>query len=129
MLIVPEGSIDFSLISGRILLKEVKYHSSNQTVKILKAQIQWRYWIRRPATEKDIPSTQGEDSTCFAVKVSLSAQVGLQSIRVDPLAVSKSRFKEWNGFCTIELLPTTTLLLRWRSETRQFPGRLLRGTS
>ncbi|KAH7927135.1 hypothetical protein BV22DRAFT_1193843 [Leucogyrophana mollusca] len=51
---VQIGSIHFSILAGRILLKDVRYHSSNQTIKIVKAQIVWRYWIRLPATEDDL---------------------------------------------------------------------------
>ncbi|KAF5393264.1 hypothetical protein D9757_000624 [Collybiopsis confluens] len=57
------GSIHFSILSGRILFKDIRYHSSNQTAKIVKAQIAWRYWIRRPTTEEEIGlSLGGEDS-------------------------------------------------------------------
>jgi|SRR5882762_3128117 hypothetical protein len=53
-LIPPPGSIHFAPLAGRILLKDVRYHSSNQTIKIVKAQILWRYWIRSPTTEEDL---------------------------------------------------------------------------
>ncbi|KAF5370617.1 hypothetical protein D9758_002040 [Tetrapyrgos nigripes] len=56
-----KGSIQFSILSGRILLKDVHYHSSNQTIKVVKAQIAWRYWIRRPTTEEEIGLSLGED--------------------------------------------------------------------
>ncbi|EGO25461.1 hypothetical protein SERLADRAFT_415036 [Serpula lacrymans var. lacrymans S7.9] len=48
---------------GWILLKDVRYHSSNQTIKIVKAQITWRYWLRQPATEDDLNRAHvgGED--------------------------------------------------------------------
>lgn len=55
------GSIHFSLIGGRILLKDVHYHSSNQTIKVVKGQVQWRYWIRRPTSEEEIGTRSGED--------------------------------------------------------------------
>ena len=43
-------------------MKDVTYHSSNQTVKVVKAQLQWRYWIRRPTSEQEIrPILGGED--------------------------------------------------------------------
>ncbi|KII92575.1 hypothetical protein PLICRDRAFT_134291 [Plicaturopsis crispa FD-325 SS-3] len=48
------GSIHFSLLAGRILLKDFRYHSSNQSIRIVKAQISWRYWLRRPAHSADI---------------------------------------------------------------------------
>jgi len=59
------GSIHFSLLAGRILLKDVRYHSSNQTMKIVKGQIQWRYWIRRPTSEEEINSARGEECKCL----------------------------------------------------------------
>ena len=55
------GSIHFSLLTGRILLKDVRYHSSNQTIKVVTGQLQWRYWTRRPTSEEDLNSTRGED--------------------------------------------------------------------
>ena len=48
------GSIHFSLLAGRILLKEFQYHSSNQTVKVVNGQIIWRYWIRNPTRQQDV---------------------------------------------------------------------------
>ena len=54
------GSIHFSILAGRILLKDVHYHSSNQTIKLVKGQISWRYWIRKPTTEEDISYVGGE---------------------------------------------------------------------
>ncbi|KAJ6593973.1 hypothetical protein B0H19DRAFT_1365929 [Mycena capillaripes] len=48
------GSIHFSILTGRILIKDFRYHSSNQTIKIVRGSIEWRYWIRRPASGDDI---------------------------------------------------------------------------
>ncbi|KAJ4483345.1 hypothetical protein J3R30DRAFT_3834330, partial [Lentinula aciculospora] len=59
------GSIHFSILSGRILLKNVRYHSSNQTVKIVKAQVAWRFWIRRPTTEEEIGLSLGGGKLAF----------------------------------------------------------------
>ncbi|EAU91786.1 hypothetical protein CC1G_04554 [Coprinopsis cinerea okayama7 len=56
---VEIGSIHFSLPAGRILFKDLCYHSSNQTIKIVKGQLQWRYWIRRPMTEEEISTGRG----------------------------------------------------------------------
>ncbi|KAF8554692.1 hypothetical protein OG21DRAFT_1508579 [Imleria badia] len=57
------GSIHFSILAGRILLKDVVYHSGNQTIKVVKAQVSWRYWLRVPATEDDLNRAHvgGED--------------------------------------------------------------------
>ncbi|KLO15399.1 hypothetical protein SCHPADRAFT_995885 [Schizopora paradoxa] len=48
------GSVHLSLLAGRILLKNVRYHSSNQTFRIVKCQFSWRYWIRTVAEEEDL---------------------------------------------------------------------------
>jgi hypothetical protein len=65
------GSIHFSLLAGRILVKDVAYHSSNQTIRMVKGQISWRYWIRVPAGEEDLSQARvvGEDvgSMCSGV--------------------------------------------------------------
>ncbi|SJK97793.1 uncharacterized protein ARMOST_01048 [Armillaria ostoyae] len=58
---VSIGSIHFSLLSGRILLKDIRYHSSNQTVKIVKCQIVWRYWVRKPLSEDGVDSALGSE--------------------------------------------------------------------
>lgn len=66
------GSIHFSILAGRILLKDVKYHSSNITVKVVTAQISWRYWLRVPATEDDLNNAHvgGEDcKTAFCLTI------------------------------------------------------------
>ncbi|KAF8070507.1 hypothetical protein FPV67DRAFT_1756074, partial [Lyophyllum atratum] len=59
---VEIGSIHFSLIAGRILLKDVSYHSSNQTIRVVKGHVQWRYWIRRPTSEDEIGANRSERS-------------------------------------------------------------------
>lgn len=57
------GSVHLSLLAGRILFRNVRYHSSNQTVRIVNCQVSWRYWIRRPAEEEDLADDgiDGED--------------------------------------------------------------------
>ncbi|KAI0958666.1 hypothetical protein AcV7_004416 [Taiwanofungus camphoratus] len=60
---VDIGSIHLSVLTGRILLKDLRYYSSNQTIKIVKGQISWRYWIRKPAEDEDLSHARvvGED--------------------------------------------------------------------
>ncbi|KAI6121684.1 hypothetical protein F5141DRAFT_529930 [Pisolithus sp. B1] len=60
---VEIGSIHFSLLAGRILLKDLRYHSSNQTISVVKAQVTWRYWLRATATEDELDQEHvgGED--------------------------------------------------------------------
>ena len=57
------GSIHLSILGGRILIKDFTYHSSNQTIRVVKGQISWRYWIRAPADEDDLSHARvvGED--------------------------------------------------------------------
>ena len=48
------GSIQFSILAGRILFKDLRYYTSNQTVRFVKGQLSWRYWIRKPTEEGDL---------------------------------------------------------------------------
>ncbi|TDL24302.1 hypothetical protein BD410DRAFT_116796 [Rickenella mellea] len=57
---VDFGSVHFSILAGRILFKELRYSSSNQTVRIVKCQLSWRYWLRLTAEEEDF---RGENPT------------------------------------------------------------------
>ncbi|KAF8161147.1 hypothetical protein B0H34DRAFT_654233 [Crassisporium funariophilum] len=75
---VEIGSIHFSLVAGRILLKDFRYHSSNQTMKIIKVQIQWRYWIRRPTSEEEIHSIRGEEAKHSGRLSSCRVQISFQ---------------------------------------------------
>jgi len=58
------GSIHFSLLSGRILLKNVYYHSSNQTINVVKAQITWRYWLRATTTKDNLAQEHVGEEDC-----------------------------------------------------------------
>ncbi|KAI0368271.1 hypothetical protein BV20DRAFT_969313 [Pilatotrama ljubarskyi] len=78
---VKLGSIHFSVLSGRILIKDLRYHSSNQTFRIVKGQISWRYWLRRPAEEEDLSharvigeDTRGKGSSPLSCRVHISLQ-------------------------------------------------------
>ncbi|KAI0665956.1 hypothetical protein C8Q78DRAFT_985325 [Trametes maxima] len=78
---VKLGSIQFSVLGGRILIKDLRYHSSNQTFRIVKGQISWRYWLRRPAEEEDLSharvigdATTGKGSSPLACRVHISLQ-------------------------------------------------------
>lgn len=55
-LILVSGSFHVSLLAGRILVKDFRYHSSNQTIKIVKVQLRWQYWIRTLTHSEDIQS-------------------------------------------------------------------------
>ncbi|KAJ7497366.1 hypothetical protein FB451DRAFT_229194 [Mycena latifolia] len=72
------GSIHFSILTGRILVKDFQYHSSNQTIKIVKGQIEWRYWIRRPASEGDIAPVQAMDDPKQSRSPACRVQISLQ---------------------------------------------------
>jgi hypothetical protein len=56
------GSFHLSLLAGRVLLKDFSYHSSNQTIKIVKVQIRWQYWSRSLTTSEAMhPHSDGEE--------------------------------------------------------------------
>ncbi|KZT51915.1 hypothetical protein CALCODRAFT_521058 [Calocera cornea HHB12733] len=56
-------SVQISLLSGRLFLKDLRYYSRNQAFRVLKCHITWRYWIWR--TRDDVDDTRhgvGEDA-------------------------------------------------------------------
>ncbi|KZO94333.1 hypothetical protein CALVIDRAFT_517511 [Calocera viscosa TUFC12733] len=56
-------SVQVSLLSGRLFLKDFRYYSRNQAVRVLKCHITWRYWFWR--TRDDVDDTRhgvGEDA-------------------------------------------------------------------
>ena len=53
------GSFHVSLLAGRILLKDFRYHSSNQTFKIVKVQLRWQYWVRSLTHSEDMQAHGG----------------------------------------------------------------------
>ncbi|KAI0829807.1 hypothetical protein BC628DRAFT_1477689 [Trametes gibbosa] len=76
------GSIHFSLLGGRILIKDLRYHSSNQTFRIVKGQISWRYWLRRPAEEEDLSHARviGEDTPGEQSPLACRVHISLQGL-------------------------------------------------
>jgi hypothetical protein len=42
----PE-SVHVSLLSGRVMLRDVKYYSANQTIRAVRCYVTWRYWLWR----------------------------------------------------------------------------------
>ncbi|CAE6438798.1 unnamed protein product [Rhizoctonia solani] len=47
-------SIQFAFLAGRILLKDVQYHSSNMSIRVLHCHITWRYWLWKTREGEDI---------------------------------------------------------------------------
>ncbi|KZT11041.1 uncharacterized protein LAESUDRAFT_741340 [Laetiporus sulphureus 93-53] len=77
------GSIHFSVLMGRIAFKDLRYHSSNQTIRVVKGQISWRYWIRQPVEEEDLSHARvvGEDANHKEhVPLSCRIHVSLQGL-------------------------------------------------
>ncbi|KAJ7783252.1 hypothetical protein B0H16DRAFT_1877649 [Mycena metata] len=72
------GSIHFSILTGRILFKDLRYHSSNQTIKIVRGSIEWRYWIRRPASGDDISPAPAMGDSKQSRSPSCRVQISLQ---------------------------------------------------
>uniref|UniRef100_D8QC92 Csf1 N-terminal domain-containing protein n=1 Tax=Schizophyllum commune (strain H4-8 / FGSC 9210) TaxID=578458 RepID=D8QC92_SCHCM len=122
------GSIHFSLLSGRILIKNVAYHSSNQTIRIVKGRIQWRYWNRRTMEESDVGKQ--EKFPC-RIQVSLQgfewfmynrtpaydnivAQMMQQDHVGQPVERRKSFMSEWTTqSAAAQLPPAIVSLLKW----------------
>ena len=48
------GSLQISLLGGRILFKDVRYESRNMSVRILDGHVTWRYWLWRVRASDDL---------------------------------------------------------------------------
>ncbi|KAL1748805.1 hypothetical protein HDZ31DRAFT_59984 [Schizophyllum fasciatum] len=125
------GSIHFSLLSGRILFKNVAYHSSNQTIRIVKGRIQWRYWQRRTMQESDVGK---QEKIPCRIQISLQgiewfmynrtpaydnivAQMMEQDHVGQPVERRKSFMSEWTTqSATAQLPPALLSFMRWLKE-------------
>ncbi|KAF8325178.1 uncharacterized protein EI90DRAFT_3157032 [Cantharellus anzutake] len=54
-------AIQISLLSGRLFIKELRYHSTNQSVRIVKFHITCRYWFWRTRELSDDTKVVGEN--------------------------------------------------------------------
>ncbi|KAI0300987.1 hypothetical protein B0F90DRAFT_370982 [Multifurca ochricompacta] len=96
------GSLHFSLLAGRILLKDFHYHSSNQTIKVVKVQLRWQYWIRSLTTSENMqPHTGGEEP-----------KSDHPSVR--HIVASTRQSKASSGSFTIERLHSTISSPKWK---------------
>jgi hypothetical protein len=123
-LMLVSGSFHVSLLAGRILLKDFRYHSSNQTFKIVKVQLRWQYWIRSLTHSEDIQSHAGGEGpkcapTFFPLPSTLSPTQSQPAMSLGPRAAAfTQRLKASNGSFTIERPPLTILSHRWKQTHR-----------
>ena len=66
-------AIQISILSGRLLIKELRYHSTNQSIRIVKFHITCRYWLWRTRELSDDTKVVGED-------VRMSFYLGFRSV-------------------------------------------------
>jgi len=66
--IVLSESIQFAPLAGRILFKNLKYLSRNQSITVLKGSVTWRYWlwsVREDRSQGNVKNDDGGDSGMF----------------------------------------------------------------
>lgn len=51
------GSLQLSLLAGRVSFRDLEYHSSNISVRALHGHVTWRYWKFRTKQNEDVDST------------------------------------------------------------------------
>ena len=96
-------SLHISLMAGRIMLKDFRYHTSNQSIRCLKIFITWRYWLWR--TQEHIEAeAHGEterESSLAVIITAANGSCGEQvSVQATSLAECASMLKASNGSCT-----------------------------
>jgi hypothetical protein len=50
------GSLQVSLLAGRITFRDLEYHSSNISARALHGHVTWRYWKFRTKQKEDVDS-------------------------------------------------------------------------
>ncbi|GJN87915.1 hypothetical protein Rhopal_000870-T1 [Rhodotorula paludigena] len=63
------GSVKLSLLGGRIQFNDFRYISRNQSLRVVRGSVTWKYWLRHVRSEEDKPS---ESRTPCRVQVSIS---------------------------------------------------------
>lgn len=58
---IEAESAHISLISGRLVLRDLRYYSANQTIRAVKCYITWRYWFWRVRENDDISYSEVEE--------------------------------------------------------------------
>jgi hypothetical protein len=51
------GSIQLSLLAGRVSFRDLEYHSSNISIRALHGHVTWRYWRFRTKQNEDVDTT------------------------------------------------------------------------
>jgi hypothetical protein len=54
-------SLSFSFLTGSLIFKELKYATSNQTIKMTKCVIVWKYWLLEPRQVNLGPNLADQD--------------------------------------------------------------------
>jgi hypothetical protein len=54
---VTIGSLQLSLLAGRISFRDLEYHSSNISARALHGHVTWRYWRFRTKQNEDVETT------------------------------------------------------------------------
>lgn len=54
---VTIGSLQLSLLAGRVSFRDLEYHSSNISARALHGHITWRYWRFRTKQNEDVDTT------------------------------------------------------------------------
>ncbi|KAF8577934.1 hypothetical protein K439DRAFT_1363574, partial [Ramaria rubella] len=70
-------SFQISLLAGRIMIKDLRYHSSNQSFRAVKCRVTWRYWIWR--TRGDYIRRAGEEDA-KALRLPCRVHISLQGL-------------------------------------------------
>jgi len=57
------GSIQVSLLAGRVSFRDLEYHSSNISARALHGHVTWRYWRFRTKQNEDVDTTHSSRGT------------------------------------------------------------------
>lgn len=50
------GALKISILGGRIQFNDFRYISRNQSLRVVRGHVTWKYWLRHVRSEEDKPS-------------------------------------------------------------------------
>ncbi|KAG8901896.1 hypothetical protein FRB99_005016 [Tulasnella sp. 403] len=78
--------LQLSLLAGRIFIKDFRYHSRNQSIRVLKCHITWRYWLWRTQSVLNGSENDGDGEQAHKSEKALALpcrlHAGLEGVEV-----------------------------------------------
>lgn len=61
--------LQLSLLAGRVFIKDLRYHSRNESIRVLKCHITWRYWLWRTQSSLEPANPNAENESLLSKSI------------------------------------------------------------